>query len=309
MYKNPELTQSSITLKASQRGRNKRYQGRSKGVSEGLMDIPNRANLKGSLTKGYVGENIDFYRESLAEQRKTLAESLGVPDYYQGIDIDTTVDTKDAQENLVRQAKDASVKMPTGAKDITGLGTLMAFVSGGEIFGGSLDAANRGTIGDDVVGSTKTAIRNGKKLSELTVGEIKKLQKIKDPNNEERLFAVGLFQMIPKTFLEAQKATGVKDNAIFNRETQEKMGSYLFSGKANTKKTFAYLSGDKTVSIDDAILGLAKEFASIPVPYDVKKGNTLISAGNTYYGGTGNKAKYTLEEVKSVLRGVKDAMM
>ena len=198
---------------------------------------------------------------------------------------------------------------PTDAEDVTGIGTVLSFVGVGESYGGSLNAANRGTLNKKIIGSTKNAKRKGKLISELTVGEIKELQKITDPNNPERLFAVGMSGMIPKVFIEAQEATGVSDSDVFNRKTQEKMSKYLIQGKANTRKTLQWLQGSEDVSIDDAILGLAKEFASVPVPYDVKKGSRTIKAGQSYYSGLGgNKARHSLDKVKSVLRGARDSM-
>ena len=207
------------------------------------------------------------------------------------------------------QAGGTMKEYPTGAKDVTGIGTVLSFIATGESYGGSLNAANRGTLYGKIIGSTKNAKRKGKPISELTVGEIKELQKITDPNNPERLFAVGISNMNPETFTEAQKATGVLDSAVFNKETQEKMSEYLIKGKASTRKTYQWLMGSEDVSIDDAILGLAKTFASVPVPYDVKRGGRTIKAGQSYYSGLGgNKAGHSLEKVKSVLRGARDSM-
>lgn len=198
---------------------------------------------------------------------------------------------------------------PTDAKDVTGIGTVLSFIATGESYGGSLNAANRGTLNGKIIGSTKNTKRKGKPISELTVGEIKELQAITDPNNRDRLFAVGISNMEPDTFTEAQKATGVLDSAIFNKETQQKMSEYLINGKASTRKTYQWLMGSEDVSIDDAILGLAKTFASVPVPYDVKRGNRTIKAGQSYYSGLGgNKAGHSLDKVKSVLRGARDSM-
>lgn len=259
-----------------------------------------------------MNERFQAVREQNERLRKRAAASMDTEtpplDYFQGQDIDSTEDSIRDQADRIVDSADATFSYPTGAEDVTGLGSLMSFVTGGESYGGSLDAANRGTVGKKVVGSTKTAVRNGKKLSEMTLAEIKELQAISDPNDENRLFAVGKFQMVPDTLLEAQKATGVSDDAVFNAETQEKLGKYLFTGKANTRKTIAWLNDEEGVTIEDAIMGLAKEFASVPVPYDVKKGNRTIKAGNTYYSNTGNKAKYTIAQVTSMLKGVKDSM-
>ena len=55
-------------------------------------------------------------------------------------------------------------------------------------------------------------------------------------------------------------------------------------------------------SIDRAMMDMAKEFASIPVPYDVTKGNKVIKAGESYYSDRGgNSAKHTIEETRNML--------
>jgi len=207
------------------------------------------------------------------------------------------------------QAGGTMKEYPTDAEDVTGISTVLSFIATGESYGGSLNAANRGTLNKKIIGSTKNAKRKGKPISELTVGEIKELQAITDHSNPEKLYAVGISNMNPPTFIEAQKATGVLDSDTFNKETQQKMSEYLINGKASTRKTYQWLMGSKDVSIDDAILGLAKTFASVPVPYDVKRGDRIIKAGQSYYSGLGgNKAKHSLEKVKSILRGARDSM-
>ena len=61
---------------------------------------------------------------------------------------------------------------------------------------GDSNSSNRGTVklGKNIKGSTNNTIRDGKKLTEMTIGEIKEKQEITDPNNPERLYAVGRFQ-------------------------------------------------------------------------------------------------------------------
>ena len=246
--------------------------------------------------ESYIGD----YLATIREERTPMTF-----DAYQAEDIDARVDAMDsqAQRSELSELTGATYYAPT--KDVTSLATLMSFISGGESYGGSLDAANRGTINDKIIGSTKVAERDGKKLSEMTLSEIKKYQSISDPNNTDRLFAVGKFQMIPDTLLEAQKALGVSDDAVFDEATQTQLGEYLFTGKANTRKTIDYLRGGES-SLEDAMYGLAREFASMPLPYDITKGNK--KAGASYYD-SGNAAKYGIDEVKAILRGVRGSLM
>jgi hypothetical protein len=269
-------------------------------------DSENKSKDDSNNMLAYTGGWGEILNDVFASENQS-AEFKKVKAQMSGEDIEL-LDTQLERREL-SQVGGTTKEYPTDAEDVTGIGTVLSFVGVGESYGGSLNAANRGTLNKKIIGSTKNAKRKGKLISELTVGEIKELQKITDPNNPERLFAVGMSGMIPKVFIEAQEATGVSDSDVFNRKTQEKMSKYLIQGKANTRKTLQWLQGSEDVSIDDAILGLAKEFASVPVPYDVKKGSRTIKAGQSYYAGLGgNKARHSLDKVKSVLRGARDSM-
>jgi hypothetical protein len=270
--------------------------GRSKSASGIMSRKVIDAGAEDYDIESYIGD----YLNTIREERTPMTF-----DAYQAEDIDARVDAMDAQaqRGALSELTGATYYAPT--KDVTSLATLMSFISGGESYGGSLDAANRGTINDKIIGSTKVAERDGKKLSEMTLSEIKKYQSISDPNNPDRLFAVGKFQMIPDTLLEAQKALGISDDAVFDEATQTQLGEYLFTGKANTRKTIDYLRGGES-SLEDAMYGLAREFASMPLPYDIAKGNK--KAGASYYD-SGNAAKYGIDEVKAILRGVRGSLM
>ena len=270
--------------------------GRSKSASGIMSRKVIDAGSEDYDIESYIGD----YLNTIREERTPMTF-----DAYQAEDIDAQVDAMDSQtqRSELSELTGATYYAPT--KDVTSLATLMSFISGGESYGGSLDAANRGTINDKIIGSTKVAERDGKKLSEMTLSEIKKYQSISDPNNPDRLFAVGKFQMIPDTLLEAQKALGVSDDAVFDEATQTQLGEYLFTGKANTRKTIDYLRGGES-SLEDAMYGLAREFASMPLPYDIAKGNK--KAGASYYD-SGNAAKYGIDEVKAILRGVRGSLM
>ena len=183
---------------------------------------------------------------------------------------------------------------------------LLDFIGKGE---GGYDSANRGTVSGNVVGSEMVASRGGKKVSELTVAEIKKYQSITDPNNKDRLFTVGKYQAIPDTFNQAVKGLGLSDDTVFTPEVQEKVGLYLVSEKR--PKVGKFLRGEGGLSTDTAMLELAKEFASIPVPTAIAKGTygkwpkTDLVAGDSFYknpkASKGNKAQHTVEETRAIL--------
>jgi len=176
---------------------------------------------------------------------------------------------------------------------------MFKFIQKGE---GDYNSSNRGTIGKSIKGATNNTTRDGKKLTEMTIGEIKAKQTITDPNNPERLFAVGRFQTIPTTLDMAIDALGLSDDTVFNENTQDRIGMYLVTQKR--PEVGKYLEGDNSVSQDEAMLQLAKEFASFPVPYDMtieRGGKTVeLKKGDSYYG-SGNKAQHTFEEVEDEL--------
>ncbi len=177
---------------------------------------------------------------------------------------------------------------------------------------GDYDSANRGTIGGNIVGSKCTASRRGKSISEMTIREIAELQKISDPNNEERLFAVGKYQAIPDTLAMAVKGLGLSEDTVFSPEVQDQIGMYLVTEKR--PKVGRYLRGEEGVSEDDAMLSLAREFASIPVPRAVKKGEfgkwpkMDLVPGDSFYANpaatTGNAARHSVEETRGALQSV-----
>lgn len=180
---------------------------------------------------------------------------------------------------------------------------LFSFIEKGE---GGYEASNRGTLNNSIVGSTNSTERDGKSLTEMTIAEIREKQAITDANNPERLFAVGRFQVIPSTLEMAIEALDLSDDTVFSENTQNKIGMYLVSEKR--RNVGRYLRGEGDVSRDTAMLELAKEFASMPVPYDmtVKRGgkDIKIKKGDSYYG-SGNKAQHSYAEVKKQLEELK----
>ena len=184
---------------------------------------------------------------------------------------------------------------------------ILDFIGEGE---GGYNSANRGTKKVDgvntTIGSDLDASRNGKPISELTISEIQELQKIKDPNNKNRLFAVGKFQTVPNTLNMAVKELQLDGNTVFSPEIQDKIGMYLVGTKRDNLRQ--YLLGTESISTDKAMLDLAMEFASVPVPYAIKKGafgkwpKQDLVAGDTFYkDGDSNKALHTVEETKDML--------
>lgn len=159
-------------------------------------------------------------------------------------------------------------------------------ISSGE---GNYYSYNRGMAGD----TPKPKID----ITKLTVGQIMKMQNTSGPDKKRLLFAVGKYQMIPSTLVEAIKhpKVGVTVNDLFTPEIQEKLFMYLLYKRTNL---MAYIEG-KSNNIDAAVNDLAAEFASLPTTsgkgrYDKDK------AGNMASGGLSR-----VERIKSILNRIR----
>ena len=151
---------------------------------------------------------------------------------------------------------------------------LLKFISSGE---GSYDAANNLYKKDGkfkfVFSIPKIAwVKKGKvtqnkqeqdqkKISELTIAEILRLQQGSYPQRD--LFAVGAYQIIPETLIGNYTKAGLSTQDLFTPENQDKIGlSLIYLKRPELGK---YLLG-KTNNLDLAQTQFAAEWASIPKP-------------------------------------------
>lgn len=191
-----------------------------------------------------------------------------------------------------------------------GVSTLLDFISSGE---GTYDSYNSGTVNDVIQHWSHEYVQDGTSLSSMTIGQIREKMAINDPTNPDRIFAAGRYQVIPSTLDAAVEALGLSDDTVFNQETQDQIGLYLVSEKR--PRVGAYLAGED-VSVETAMLDLAREFASFPVPRDIRAGTygswpkRDIQAGESFYApaesraGT-NRASHTVEETRSLLESIR----
>ena len=133
---------------------------------------------------------------------------------------------------------------------------LLSFIGAGE---GDYNSMNQGTKGNKIIGSTNDASTIlGKNLTEMTMKEVLKFQ------SKGKLFAAGRYQIIPDTMKSSMRRAGVTESDIFNKTTQDRLGSSLIYG--NKREDLRdYLIG-KSDDIDAANLDFAKEWASVPSP-------------------------------------------
>ena len=164
---------------------------------------------------------------------------------------------------------------------------------------GNYNSINRGNAGDSPGGAAKYF---GKNLTDMTVGEIIELQ------SQEKLYAAGKYQIVPSTMLDFVARGGVSKSDMFNSKTQEKFPEYV----VHIKRPIVGKYFEGKASLDDAVINLAAEFASIGVPRDMKRGEfgsgypkSDRPKGSTFYGGTSNKAHTTPESVAAALQSIK----
>ena len=189
---------------------------------------------------------------------------------------------------------------------------ILDFIGKGE---GSYNASNSGNIPNGGIARsiggtswvafnnvTKKQINaNQKLLSTMTIGEIQKLQAGKSPHYHPNyrpvrtLFAVGRYQIIPKTMPSALSGAGIGPSDIFNKANQDKLGLGLIYGTKRPRLR-DYLKGSDNVTLEQAHLDFAREWASVPKP-----------SGGTVYNDGANKSSHSVTEVRNVLKEVRAA--
>ena len=113
--------------------------------------------------------------------------------------------------------------------------------------------------------------------------------------------AAGKYQIIRKTLEASVGALRMSTARLFDKATQDELALHLLRGRGMQR----YLDG--SITAENMALGLAKEWASLPVPRDMKGASRQIKAGQSYYAGDGlNRAHATVAEVEQALRIARD---
>jgi hypothetical protein len=299
-------------------------------TGEGLMSDPRKlggAEGYGKLTKNII-EGTD--KEELKETQSRL-KALGF--YESAVDGLTGPSTKSAIKTfqhkngievtgIADKATRLKLAQPEGlVAQEKPKRTLLSFISKGE---GGYGAANNGTsklakkfsIIDGYYSDTYS-----KPLTEMTVNELMNAQVGTTGKTTEELlrmdpestsaqrnrdvFAVGAYQIIPKTMWDAVRKGAIDGDTVFNPKTQDKIAIDFLAGSDRTKLR-DFLQGNPNVSVEDAMLDLAKQWASAPAPKDMTtSGGRKIKKGKSYYG-SGNKAQHTVEETEAMLLQARD---
>jgi hypothetical protein len=134
-------------------------------------------------------------------------------------------------------------------------------------------------------------------FSKMTIAEYLEHGRLKS-GDPDKIFAMGKYQIIPDTMAGLVKKLKLDPEKTFlDQATQD----LLFNEgiiKQSRRNVAAYLSGQSN-DRDAAILDMAKEFASVGVPYPAGKAQ---ERGQSYYAGVGgNKAHNPPEAVGAAL--------
>ena len=217
------------------------------------------------------------------------------------------------QEIVIPAATETPTDTPTASpiemSDATS--TLLDYISTGE---GTYTSYNSGTVNGRIQHYSHDYMHNNTSLSDMTIGQIREQMSITDPTDPNRIYAAGRYQVIPSTLNAAVEALGLSDDTVFDQETQDKIGLYLISEKR--PRVGRYIEGDEGVTTERAMLDLAMEFASFPVPYAIRQGTygswpkRDIQAGESFYApadsGPGtNRASHTVAETRSLLESIR----
>ena len=182
-----------------------------------------------------------------------------------------------------------------GAAIVAGVGTTLGIskaIAQGESANASYNAANKGTKNNKIVG-----VKGPMNLEDMTVAEIMRRQSIKwgSPNEDEKLFAVGKYQMIPDTLLDAVKTLNVDTSQKFTGALQEKLfEQYLIGQKRPAITNYLNSPTDDPALLYKALKALSLEWASIADPD--------IPGGKTSHYGSGNKASLSVEQITVLLK-------
>lgn len=181
-----------------------------------------------------------------------------------------------------------------GGAAIVAAGTLSMSkaIAQGESAKGSYNAANKGTRQGKIIG-----IKEPINLENMTVEEVMRRQSIKwgSPNENEKLFAVGKYQMIPTTLSDAVKKLNIDPKQKFSAQLQERLFEEYLIGQKNPAIT-KYLNSpvDDPTLLYKALKSLSNEWASIADPD--------IPGGTTSHYGSGNKASISVTQMTTLLK-------
>jgi hypothetical protein len=189
-----------------------------------------------------------------------------------------------------------------GAAIVAGLGSTLKIskaIAEGESAKASYNAANKGTRVNAKTGKEEiVGIKPGSiNIEDMTIDEIMRRQSIKwgSPNEGDKLFAVGKYQMIPETLKLAVETLNIDTKQKFTGKVQENLFErYLIGAKRPAIANYLNSPVDDPKLLYAALKSLSLEWASIADPD--------IPGGKTSHYGNGNKASISVEKMTELLR-------
>ena len=137
-------------------------------------------------------------------------------------------------------------------------------------------------------------------LTDMTLQEVLNYQTQMIKSGKYPSSAVGKYQIIKGTLQDGIKALKLNLNDKFDEKMQDKLYEEWLIGKKRTAVR-DYISG-KSDDLNAAMIDMAKEFASFPVPMDMKGASRVVKAGESFYADVaGNKAHVTIEQSAKAL--------
>lgn len=230
----------------------------SRGYNDTMIELAKKyLNVEGAIVKNEQG------RLSL----RADLQKMFTAEYNEVMKAKNATDARNEAEKKITQEKEKQAKL-------TKASTIDAVISSGE---GNYNSVNLGQKG-----GYKASTRN---LTDMTVAQILSAQRAKEFN------AAGKYQTINSTLQEAVDKGVVSSAEKFTAEVQERIfKQYLVAIKRPEIKGF--ITGSNKATLNDALLGSAKEFASVANP----------STGKSYYAGQGNnKASISAEKMTESL--------
>lgn len=229
-----------------------------RGYNDTMIELAKKyLNVEGAIVKNEQG------RLSL----RADLQKMFTTEYNEVMKAKNATDARNEAEKKITQEKEKQAKL-------TKASTIDAVISSGE---GNYNSVNLGQKG-----GYKASTRN---LTDMTVAQILSAQRAKEFN------AAGKYQTINSTLQEAVDKGVVSSAEKFTAEVQERIfKQYLVAIKRPEIKGF--ITGSNKATLNDALLGSAKEFASVANP----------STGKSYYAGQGNnKASISAEKMTESL--------
>lgn len=135
-------------------------------------------------------------------------------------------------------------------------------------------------------------------LTNKTFDEVYTLSRKQVVVDREASSAVGAYQFLSKTLMSLKLSLGLTGNEIFDVQFQDDLAVALMIRRG----LMDFLRGDRALT--SFCNQLAREWASLPVVTDVKRGSRVVLKGRSYYAGDGLNKSFHKPE--AILEAVKD---